>query len=511
MQRSWIVTRNTFLYGLDLGFGFISGVICSVLVARAMGPSILGEYNYITWIIFTAGILTSLGLPAAARKYAGEYYGAGRPDKAEAVIRFTFWLQGLLGVALAAAGLVLARSMLTPLQFAYGAPAVVALIPVMSMSALSAANAAREDLAPNALASVAGSIVTLVLTLATLRFGWGLPGLTFAILISRVVDLAVRYAGFRLRFGAILWKPGALLRLEGFAGAEKLQFFRFCWEALLLLVIQTVVWGRSEVWFLQRFWPSAEVSFYSLGFNFTDKVNMIPLAVAGAVSASLMVEFGRGARGAGLLALTSLRYLALVALPLLAGLAAIGRPLVLALYGDRFLPAVLPLMLQCVLLMPRALMSPGNDLLVAADRQRELFRWGLLMCAINLGLDYWWIRGGGAMGAAWANGIAQSVATVGIWRLALRAYGLSFPLGPILRIASASGMMGVAVWAITFRLSPGTALALGVPAGAVLYAVFLRMTRSLDATDQRRLMTIERMLPAPLRPAYGALLARVAG
>lgn len=511
MQRSWVITRNTFLYGLDLGVGFISGIICSVLVARAMGPAVLGEYNYITWIVFTAGFLASFGLPAAGRKYASEYYGAGRIDKAVAVIRFTFWLQSLLGVALAAAGLVLARAILTPGQFAYAALAVVALIPVMSMGAISAANAAREDLGPNALASVAGSIVTLAVTLVTLRYGWGLTGLTLAILISRLVDLAVRYAGFRRLFGAVLWKPGAMLRLEGFARAEKRQFLRFCWEALLLMVIQTVLWGRSEVWFLQRFWSPAEVSFYSLGFNFTDKVNMIPLAVAGAVSASLMVEFGRGSLGAGLLALTSLRYLALVALPLLAGLAAIGRPLVLALYGDRFLPAVLPLVLQCVLLMPRALMSPGNDLLVAADRQRELFRWGLLMCAINLGLDYWWIRGGGAMGAAWANGVAQSFATVGIWRLALRAYGLSFPLGPILRIATASGTMGAIVWAITFRLSPAAALALGVPAGAVLYPVLLRITRSLDATDYRRLMTLDRMLPAPLRPAYGALLARVAG
>jgi O-antigen/teichoic acid export membrane protein len=275
------------------------------------------------------------------------------------------------------------------------------------------------------------------------------------------------------------------------------------------MLIQAIVWGRSEVWFLNRFWPPAEVSFYSLGFNFTDKINMIPIAVAGAVSASLMVEFGRSPQAAGQLAITSLRYLALLALPLLAGLAALGWPLIVTLYGSRFLPAVAPLVLQCILLMPRSLLQPATDLLTAADRQRELVRWGLVMCVVNLGLDWWWIRSGGAMGAAWANGVAQILATSIIWALALRAYNLRFPFARVLRVVLASGGMGISVWGLTRSLPPLFALLAGVPAGAVIYIALLRLLRALDSDDRWRLSTLERALPRQLRPAYHSLLGKL--
>jgi len=128
---------------------------------------------------------------------------------------------------------------------------------------------------------------------------------------------------------------------------------------------------------------------------------------------------------------------------------------------------------------------------------------------VNLGLDWWWIRGGGAMGAAWANGLAQILATAITWRLALRAYQLSFPFGPLGRILAASAGMGLAVWALARSLPPVTALVVGVPAGILIYCVLLRLTGSLNAEDRRRLLALDRLVPGPLRPAYGSLLARL--
>jgi len=506
MQKSHTIARNSVLYGLDIGIALVAGILCSILVARQMGPAKLGEYNYITWIVYTLGLLSSFGLPSAVRKFASEHYGAGRKDRAEGIIRFTFWLQSLLGILLCVAGIFVARAQLTPYQFNYAWPAIVSMIPMMAMGTVSMANAITEDFRPNTAASIVGNVVNLILTLAALRFGWDLQGLTLAMLASRVADLLVRLAGFHRIFGSLLWKAEGWFRMTGFTAPEKRQYARFCLEATLLLLIQTVVWGRSEMWFLNRYWPKQEVSFYSLGFNYTDKVQLVPMTFAGAVSASLMVEFGRNPGAAGALGVASLRYLALIGLPLLAGLCALSRPLVLALYGAPFLAAAAPLALQCVLLMPRTLLTPGSDLLVAADRQRDLVRWGLFMCAVNLWLDWWWIRGGGAMGAAWANGVAQILATGGTWWLALRFYRIPWPTMPLLRITLSAGLMGVSVWALTIALPPVIALVVGVPVGSLLYPVFLRVTRSLDPGDRNRLLALGRMLPARLRRPYGSLL-----
>lgn len=509
MQRSWVIGRNSLLNGLDLGIGLTSGILCSVLVARAMGPTVLGDYNYVTWLVFTAGYMANFGLPNAVRKFASEHLGGGRSEKACLLIRSTFWLQCALGVALAAIGLGLGWLWLPAEKFAYAAPAIISAIPMMAIGTLTAANSAREDLRPNTLASIVSSMVILIVTLATLRFGWGLPGLTSAILASRTVDAIIRYAGFRVLYGPILWQPGHLIQFDSLSQAERRQYFRFCWEATLLMLVQVIVWGRSELWFLNRFWPKAEVSFYSLGFNFTDKISLVPLMVAGAVSASLMVEFGRSPQLAGRMGITSLRYLALLTLPMLTGLAALSRPLVLALYQDKFIPAIAPLVVQCILLMPRVVLNTGNDLLVTADRQRDLIRWGLLMCLVTLGLDYWWVRNGGALGAAWANGIAQMIATAGIWWLALRAYNLHFPFRALSRIALASSLMGAGVWAVVRSLPPVPGLVAGVPVGIALYLVLLKITGSLNDDDRRRLLTLERVLPGRVRPAYGLLLGRL--
>jgi O-antigen/teichoic acid export membrane protein len=509
MQRSSTIARNSIFYGIDLAVGFLSGIVASVLIARAMGPAKLGEFNYITWLVYTGGLLGTFGFPTAVRKFASEHMGAGRRDKALVLIRFTFWVQTGLGLAVLLGLLAVTRLQLTPEQFAYAALAAFSVIPAASLGVLSGGISALEDLLPNAVASIAASVASFVTILLTLWLGWDLPGLAASLLISRILDYVVRYIGFRSRFGKVLWAGRASFRLEGFTREEKRGYLRFCGEATVLLLVQVILWGRPEVWFLNHWWPPAEVSFYQIGFNFTDKIQLIPQMLGAAISTTMLVEYGRQPRSAGILAANSAHYLALVSLPILAGLAAVSHHLVLAFYKPAFAPAVLPLIIQCVLLSARALVTPGSEMLVAADRQRTLVIIGLSMSAVKLALDALFIYKGGAVGAAWANGLPQLAATVLTWAAALEFYQVGFPYRRLARVGAASALMGILVWLLIRPLGPWPGITAGLPAGVLLFALFLKLFRCLDAEDRRRLQSLDRGMPAFLRPAYTSFLLKL--
>jgi len=501
-MRTRIIARNSVLRGLDLASGLVTGVITSVVVGRAMGPEVLGEYNYILWVINTATLLAATGIPVALWKFASQYTGAERVAEACALIQASVWAQAVLSVFVLIVGLACVAVATAPAQASYAYPVLFAIVPGFMMGVISAAISTTEDVTWLVLPSVISSVVGLVGVLLTLRFGWYLPGLAWSFFISRMVDVAIRSWAFHGIFGAILKPSSRWFGLQIFTPQERRQFVRFAGQATLLMVVQAILWGRSEVWFLKHFRSDSEVSFFSLGFNFLDRINLVPIMLAGSVSTSMMVEFGRSKSSAGLMALAGLRYIALFTSPLVVGLVAVSTPLISVLYGHAFLPAILPLVIQGVLFLPRILLQPSQDMLRAADRQDLLLKWGLILCAINLGLDAALVPWGGANGASWANGIAQLIATLIMWHLAIREFRLPFPWSGLLRIMGAASAMALIVWIAALWIPPVAVLVLALPVGTLLFSVFLRAFRALDERDRYRLLSLESNIPDPIRGVY---------
>src|SRR5438093_9043363 len=94
------IARNSFWYGLETGIGLVSGVATSIIIARALGPTTLGHYTYIAWLVSITGSLGSLGVPAATYKYMAEHFGRGELSAARAIFFATLRIQVLLATAL---------------------------------------------------------------------------------------------------------------------------------------------------------------------------------------------------------------------------------------------------------------------------------------------------------------------------------------------------------------------------------------------------------------------------
>jgi len=507
MSSSTTVARNSFWSGLDMLVTLITALVCSIAVARVMGPVKLGHYNYIIWIANMMSLVMVFGIPSATRKYVAEMVGRGEVATGLAIAQRMMQYQLIMAGLTAVLGLGAVHWLLPGEEKVYTALAVLSLFPAMVLAICTHVLLAFEDVQSTVIPSFIATVVNFSLVLLTLWLGWDLVGLAAALLVSRSTDCAVRWWLYRRRVLAEMgghW-PEAQLPVE-----LRPRILRFCIESTLLLVINVVVWNRSEFLFLKHFCPIQEVSFFSLGFNLLERLQAIPEVFARAVGVTLMVQVGRNPESLQRFTVQSLRYLALLALPLALGMAALASPLIQSFYGAAYKAAIVPTTIQAVLLIPKMLLLPAQMLLVATERQGFLWRWGLVCGVLNVGLDWWWIPGGGAVGASWANGLTQAVAALGIWVVAARAFQMEMPWKGLAKIAAAA-MSSAVMAALCSWLLPGwAALATGPLLGAVAFVLVLMQSRALDEVDHERLMKVSRLVPGRLRGVYAGLVGRLA-
>lgn len=492
-----VVARNSFWLALDAGVNFVAALICSVAVARVMGPEKLGYYNYALWVASITGLVATFGVPSATRKFAAEYFGRGEVATAKAVIKATFRFQLISAIVTVAIGLLVVLSRVAPEHRTYTILAILSVFPSMMLGIPTAANAALEELGDNVRSSVAGTAVNLLGVSLVLVMEWGLEGLTAVLLLSRLTDLGLRYWLFRRRFAEFAGVPAGILPED-----VRKRLVRFCWQSTLLLALDTVVWDRSEMFFLQWFSDIKEVAFYSLAFNIMQYAVMAPRVLATASLTTLMVRQGREPGSMGALTATSLKYIALMSLPLTLGMAALSSPAIHLVFGKEYLPAIPVLTTVAIFAFSKALLNPARALLITTENQGFMLKWGIATAILNLGLDLWWIPSGGAIGAAYANGVSQLVACLGIWVFVCRKFTIPLQAKPLLGMVASAVTMAAAAALIARVLPPLPAALVGVPVGALVFLLCLRLTHSLDETDRARLMSLQPARPPWLRNWY---------
>ena len=498
------IVRNSLWTLLDNVIGMVSALGCSIAVARKMGPENLGYFNYVVWLATMASWVAAFGIPGATRRYAAEYIGRGEYGIARAIVRVTFRLQMWLALATVAAGTVFVAIVVPREHRLYAALAVASILPYLLYSVPSSAIAATEDLLPNVRASVITTVINAVGVALTLILDWGLPGLAAAMFVQRAVDWALRHYYYKRIYNAFPTTGEDKLPPE-----LRQRIIRFCWQATLLTAVQVAVWERSEMVFLQHYSGIVQVAFFSLGFNISQHLLLLPRVASTAAASTISVQQGRDPRGTAALAVGTTRVLALLCTPVAFGLAATSGPLLTLMYGQEYLPAIPVLALMAVFTLGKALQLPARQLLMATEHQGTLMVWEFGLVLPNLALDFWLIPTHGAVGGAIAKGIIQVVAAVSVWAIVWRKFGAALPLGRMARMLAAAVVMFVVVRAAGAGMKPLLALVVGIPLGVVAIVVCFRLFGCLEETDRPSLAAIQRRLPGPLRNGFASLVAFV--
>jgi len=267
-----------------------------------------------------------------------------------------------------------------------------------------------------------------------------------------------------------------------------------------------LVWNRSDIIFLKMFSSElAQISFYSVGFNLTEKVMLIGKVFGSSSGASVMAQYGRDKSRMFSLVIGTSQYMFQLMLPMLLGMAALSHVLIPALYGKQYLPAIIPLTITASLAIVGALILLPRQLLQATERQGFLIWWTALAAVINIALDIVLIPKYGAIGAAIGNGTAQMFAALGIWWRVITQFEMKMPWAVIGKTLAAALLMVVAARAVSQTLPVWPALFAGTFSGAAVYLLCLRWFRVFDKEDRYRL---GQAIPARLHRLGGDHLLR---
>ncbi len=426
-----VIGRNFVFMGLEVVITLVGTLLTTVAIARVVGPTRLGYFNLVFWLTSVTCSVGSLGIPLTTFKYMGEFLGGGQKELARAVFFYNLWAQTLIASALMAISMVAALTLVDPAYRICSALLVLSMVPNMITFVPSQANSAAEDAALNTRGAFVGTVVYVIAVAASLLLGWDLIGIAAGVLLYRTAELAVKIVPV-LR--AMKDVPRVPLPVE-----IRKRMFTFSGLSTGLMILQIVIWDRSDIIFLKLLQPDIrQLAFFSVCFSVTDRLMRVPQTFANALSATQMAEFGRDKDRLFNMTSKASTYVLMGALPILIGVACIGGPFVRVIYGSQYLPAIPVFIVVALFTIPKAILTPAQTLLYSAEDMGFILKWGCVAALVNVLLDFALIPGHGALGAAWANGIAQSFAALTIWARVLIRYPVRFDLPVLRRLAAAT-------------------------------------------------------------------------
>jgi O-antigen/teichoic acid export membrane protein len=495
-----VIGRNFIFMGLEVVITLVCTLLTTVVIARVIGPTRLGYFNLIFWLTSITCSVGSLGIPLTTFKYMGEFLGGGKKELARAVFFYNLWAQTVIACVLTAIGMVAVFTLVDPAYRVCSILLVLSMVPNMITFVPSQANSAAEDAALNTRGAFVGAIVYVFAVAASLLLGWNLIGIAAGVLLYRTAELAVKTVPVLKSMKSV---PKLPLPRE-----IRKRMFSFSGLSTGLMILQIVIWDRSDIVFLKLLQPDIrQLAFFSVCFSVADRLMRMPQTFANALSATQMAEYGRDKDRLFRMTSKASTYVLLGTLPILVGLACIGRPFVRVMYGPQYLPAIPVFIVVALLSIPRAILTPAQTLLYSAEDLGFVLKWGCVAAAINVLLDLALIPSHGALGAAWANGVAQTFAAVTIWGRVLVRYPVRIDMPVVLRLAAATLAMAIIVLSIVaMPLSPLLKLSLAIPGGAIVFLITSRLFMVLQKDDRRRLLQLSALLPTPVSSSFNRLV-----
>ncbi len=501
MSNTKTIAKNTGWYGLENIINIVLSAFTSIAIARTLGPTRMGYIIYVSWIASVVGSLGGLGIPATTRKYMAEFLVKGDRGTARYIYMRTLMLQAGL------ATLVTLTLMIWVLSDAAGdyklasALIVLSIWPLMVNAISSQANVASEELSKNMPASAISVFSFFVMIVLTMLFHWGVVGVGASMLVMRLADFLVRIVP-TMR-GILSWTT-THVQPEGLSN----RMFTFAWQSVAVLVLEMIVWQRSEFILLKHLCSDIrQVAFYSVAFSMAENLLMSASIFSSAAGATVFAQFGRDKSRIPELTATTIRYLALTSIPLHFISAALAAPAMMLLYGRQYEGAIAVVTIAPLLCMPKAFLGPVRSLLQSHERQSLVIGATIFAGIVDIATAWVLIIHHGAVGACIGSGAAEITAVVILWAFGIYLYKVELHWDLIAKVTFISTVAALAAHAIAARLHPLLGVALGGFASLTILAVLFYVMRVLNQQDGERFAVMSRMLPKRIETGFNRALS----
>jgi len=443
-------------------FAALSRILAIVVLARLLAKADFGALSFVLLTYIAVTGLAQIGLPESVYFFFEKLPRAARGRFVLLVARLLF----LLGLAAAALLLGIAAvadarghnvlSLFVPLT----------LLPLLELPTmpvthvLIATDRARLAAWTNIIFSaalVAGLALPVLLKQPLVTVSWGLVGYgAFRLIACTVIFL--RYFGGEMESLPV----GTMKDVLGYA---------------LPLGFAQLVWKLNQVvdkYVVMYFLPMAAFAEYSVG---SWEIPLVPM-VANAVAAVMMPQFVSAyldGRHEDLLSawMEAIRKVSIIVLPLVILFLVIARDLIVLLFTEKYLAAVLPFQIYTLILLQRV--TAYDAVLRAIDRTRVVTMWALLTILVNLALSVPFVLWIGMVGAALSTLVANSVTW--IYVLLKISHGLGVKLSEVFPFRFYARVLAAAVIAAAVPLLLGAVAGFSPAVGlavktAVYFAAF---------------------------------------
>lgn len=508
MSRSDLLIKNSMHSLLNFGMGMIFTTATSILVARILGPEQLGIFMLIGWLTATVLQFADFGLVTAITKYVSEVRGQEQQQRLNRIVTLTLLIETGISLALTAGcGLFssqIADVWFTPKQGGVFLIAFLGFWPGFTTAVLSAIIQGLQKFEYFTLFNLIMTPLAFLGKITVLLLGYQMLGLLWVNLLFSVVNTVF--------FFMIIRREGVRLDAGPLGSEDKKRLWNYNFTIMGINITNTVVWSKSETFFLGRFCPAAEVAFYNLGYNIAARfIDTIPNIFWNVLFPHMSELFGQGdIHKTRRLFYLSSRYIAFFVFPVGVAGAVLAFPILKYLYGQQYVEAKYVLQIIFLTKMITSVAVPGSAILYAREKQAFVFKYGLALAIASIILDLIFIRPFGAVGAACCNGIITLAGAVGGMAYTIRLAKLSYPWKSVFKIVFSCVIMGI-VMTVCVKLNAellGFILALAV--GPVVYIAGSAALGTFEEEDLDVLAMIRKFVPPWLRGIFDELVRTLA-
>jgi O-antigen/teichoic acid export membrane protein len=451
-------------------------IIGSVLTARFLGQAAVGRVSFIALVEGTMFVLLSQGLPRAVMRFTGESVGRG----AEHDVGDLFSWSTRLGTAAAlASGAVLAGAGLLGAQprwaWMFAGVACAASVLQSYPGAFLTGIQRWRTVTLAGLVPVTGGIIAKVVALS---LGAGVSSL-FAIDAS--TSLVTLLATFILARSALRSLTRSAVRNRRLHA----DVLRFAAISTLGILVTFVVWRRTEIFFLEHYSTDGQVALYSVAFSVVSGLLVIPQGAAAVLAPAFATLLGARAHDRIAAALSrALRIMVLVSVFLTAATMALGPTLLRLVYGGAFRGTNHVLLVLLLPLPLVALMYTCLPALLGLRKQWFAIASDAVAAVLNLAFDAILIPGHGALAAATANALAQTLGSIPVIVYTIRvADGTRLRSLTLMRGMFAAAPAGAVGWLAVQAFGGAMGVVAGALAAAAVWVAGLVLLRGLEPDD----------------------------
>jgi O-antigen/teichoic acid export membrane protein len=503
MNRRIAVLRSVGIVTVSTYIEYALGLLMSVWIARALGPSDFGRYAFTVWLCGWLIVCSNHALTTSSTKFIAEADGMGDPTLASHLAARFSRIQTWSSLAVIALFIVIGwalhpaewDSSLLPIM----ALVVVAVVAKANYAMLVAIGKGQERFEPEAVATVAGGIVGMGFVLAAMLLHADLVSFValFAVacLILNLVNRVV-YRRYCRDFS-----PGPI------PAALNTRVNRHLKLTAVLVLMGSFRVGTIEIFLLNTFSGSVAVGYFAIAGTLTrGAVQLFSVGLTSTLLPYMAKSYGENgtARAARFLSEATRFYWAVgIAI---AGLGLVTTPeIVRLMYGTRYLDAIPAIEATLVL---GGLLLIGNGIAAfqtVVDRQDDRVRIATVALVSNAVLGIALIPTFGLPGAVVTYAGTRIVEMALAIHYLRKATSGALPIAAMTRLFAVGVAATLAAWLVTAAIPSRVGFLGGCAVFVLLYVPGSVLVRYWTGDDVQLMAGISRRLGRPGRWLLRAL------